>query len=122
MDRLTAILIAVVCFVGCGCRDCGRSTRPAVAAIDAETSVAAAARSSERSCSPTRFRQTRLLRDLLCWARLAPVRSGVHLQRAAGLRSPDLGTYDGGLWMALTTLTAGAFVAAALRRRAADHA
>lgn len=111
---LTAILIAVVCFVGYGMprlwaiHSSSESLRSML-----ETGIAAGAILGAILLA-ARFRQTRLLHDLLLLGALGAVALTdfiFHALPAYGGRT--VGTYGGGFWMALTTLAGAAFVAAA---------
>jgi signal transduction histidine kinase len=113
----TAILIAGVCFVGYvmprlwTIHAADESLRPTL-----ETGIAAAAITGA-VLLVARFRQTRRLRDLLLLGGLGSVALTDFIFNALpayGYRTA--GTYGGGIWMALTTLAAAAFVAAAFAR------
>jgi signal transduction histidine kinase len=110
----TVILIATVCFVGYGVprlwgiHASDRSLRPTL-----ETGIAAAAITGA-ILLVARFRQTRLHSDLLLLGGLGAVALTDFIFNALpayGYRTAA--TYGGGFWMALTTLAAGAFAAAA---------
>jgi signal transduction histidine kinase len=108
-----AFLVAAVCFVGYGVPRLWaiHSSDEALRAT-LETGIAAAAIVGT-ILLVNRLRQTRLLRDLLLLVGLAAVALTDFIFNALPAYGNRTGSYGGSVWMALTTLAAGAFVAAA---------
>ncbi|HEX5194097.1 MAG TPA: ATP-binding protein [Solirubrobacteraceae bacterium] len=110
---LTAILIAIVCFVGYAMprlwaiHSSDQALRPAL-----ETAIAAAAIVGV-ILLVGRLRQTRLLRDLMLLVALGAVALNDFIFNALPAYGERTAIHEGSVWIALTTLVAGAFVAAA---------
>jgi signal transduction histidine kinase len=115
---LTAGSIAAACFVGYGMpRLWGLHATDEALRPSLETGIAAVAVVGA-SLLVARLRHARRLRDLLLLVALAAVALNNFIYNALPAYGNRTATYDGGVWMALTTLAAAAFVAAAF---AADH-
>ena len=110
---LIAGLIGAACFVGYGMprlwalHATDEALRPSL-----ETGITAGA-GVGAILLVERLRHARLLRELLLLVALVAVALGNFIYNALPAYGDRTATYDGGVWMALTTLAAAAFVAAA---------